>query len=223
MEKAIIKKEWIKTWRLLALCVVISLAMAIYALLRMNRLIELKGAEHLWLIMLLKDNSFVDVVKWTPVICGLIMGLGQMLPEMTQKRLKLTLHLPYPQQQMMVLMLMYGIIALLAIDLLQALVIGVYVYTILPTALVGSILTTMLPWFFAGLVAYLFTAAICIEGRRIRRCLLALVGIAFVMVFYEQTAMSAYRGIILISILFICLLLIVPLGSVVRFKEGLQD
>ena len=36
----------------------------------MNRLIELKGVEHLWLIMLLKDNNTsIDMIKYVASAC----------------------------------------------------------------------------------------------------------------------------------------------------------
>lgn len=61
MEKAIFMKEWLKTRMVFFICLLAGLAVAAYAVIMMNRLIELKGIEHLWLIMLLKDNSsYID-------------------------------------------------------------------------------------------------------------------------------------------------------------------
>lgn len=111
----------------------------------MNRLIELKGIEHLWLIMLLKDNSFVDVIKYTPLAIGIAVGVAQMMPEMSQKRLKLTLHLPYPQIRLVGLMLATGLLELLAIFAAQALMIAVYDSGILPPELVERVVLTTLP------------------------------------------------------------------------------
>ena len=61
-----------------------------------------------------------------------------MAPEMAQKRLKLTLHLPYPSARRLVgLMLPTGLAELLTIYFVQALIIMVYDFRILPSELVG--------------------------------------------------------------------------------------
>lgn len=59
MEKALIFKEWIKTRMVFFISLGLAVSIALYAVVMMNRLIELKGIDHLWLIMLLKDNTFL--------------------------------------------------------------------------------------------------------------------------------------------------------------------
>ena len=81
MEKAIIVKEWLKTRLAAAASMVLCLAMAAYAILKINRLVALKGADHLWMIMLLKDNTFIDAIQYTTVISAIIVGIAQMAPE----------------------------------------------------------------------------------------------------------------------------------------------
>ncbi|MDE5651166.1 MAG: hypothetical protein K2I35_09245, partial [Duncaniella sp.] len=127
MEKALLMKEWLKTRKVFLVSIILAVAVTGYAVLMMNRLIELKGVEHLWLIMLLKDNSFVDIIKYIPLVIGIAIAVAQMVPEMTQKRLKLTLHLPYPQRRLVSLMLLTGMTELLIIYIIQ---IGILLYLI---------------------------------------------------------------------------------------------
>ena len=94
MEKALLYKEWLKTRRVFWVALAVAMALSIYAVIMINRLVSLKGVEHLWLIMLLKDNTFIDIIKYSPAAVGIAIGLSQMVPEMIGKRLKLTLHLP---------------------------------------------------------------------------------------------------------------------------------
>lgn len=223
MEKAIIFKEWIKTRMVFAISLVLAVSVALYAVLMMNRLIELKGAEHLWLIMLLKDNTFVDIIKYVPLVIGLAVGVAQMAPEMSQKRLKLTLHLPYPQGRLIALMLLSGLCELLAIYFLQAAIIATYDFSILPVELVERVMLTMLPWYFAGFTAYLFVTAICLEGTWRRRIVLSLLAIAVLMMYFLQTALEAYNGMMFIIIIATLLLTVLSFGSIIRFKEGRQD
>lgn len=223
MEKAIIFKEWIKTRMVFAISLVLAVSVALYAVLMMNRLIELKGAEHLWLIMLLKDNTFVDIIKYVPLVIGLAVGVAQMAPEMSQKRLKLTLHLPYPQGRLIALMLLSGLCELLAIYFLPAAIIATYDFSILPVELVERVMLTMLPWYFAGFTAYLFVTAICLEGTWRRRIVLSLLAIAVLMMYFLQTALEAYNGMMFIIIIATFLLTVLSFGSIIRFKEGRQD
>lgn len=223
MEKALIFKEWVKTRMVFFISLALAVCVALYAVLMMKRLIELKGVDHLWLIMLLKDNSFIDIIKYVPLVIGLALGVAQMAPEMAQKRLKLTLHLPYPQGKLVGLMLLTGLVELLVIFVIQALIIGIYDASVLPSELVWRVMLTTLPWYFAGLTAYLFVTSICLEGTWARRVILALLGIAVLMIFFLQPALEAYNGMMLIILITTLLLTILSFGSIARFKEGRQD
>ncbi|MDE5989548.1 MAG: hypothetical protein K2H17_09130 [Duncaniella sp.] len=201
----------------------LAVCIAFYTVAMMNRLIELKGVEHLWLIMLLKDNTFIDMIKYVPLLVGLAIGVAQMAPEMTQKRLKLTLHLPYPQRRLVGLMLLAGLAELLVVYLLQAMIIMVYDFRILPVELVGRVMLTTLPWYFAGFTAYLFVTAVCLEGTWRRRIILSLLGIAVLMMYFLQPALEAYNGMVLLIVITVVLLAVLSFGSIIRFKEGRQD
>lgn len=223
MERAIIFKEWVKTRMVFFISLGLAVCIAFYTVAMMNRLIELKGVEHLWLIMLLKDNTFIDMIKYVPLLVGLAIGVAQMAPEMTQKRLKLTLHLPYPQRRLVGLMLLAGLAELLVVYLLQAMIIMAYDFRILPVELVGRVMLTTLPWYFAGFTAYLFVTAVCLEGTWRRRIILSLLGIAVLMMYFLQPALEAYNGMVLLIVITVVLLAVLSFGSIIRFKEGRQD
>ena len=223
MEKAIIYKEWLKTRLTFIVALAIAIALAVYAVIMMNRLIQLKGVDHLWLIMLLKDNTFIDIIKYLPIAAGVAVGAAQMMPEMAQSRLKLTLHLPYPMHRLVGIMILTGMLELLVIFGLQLGIIAVYDLTILHPQLVGRVVLTTLPWYFAGFTAYLFTTAVCLEGTNRRRIILALIGVAVLIIYFLQPAMEAYNGMIIIMILAMAAFAVLPFGSVTRFKEGRRD
>lgn len=223
MEKALIFKEWIKTRLVFFISLALALATAGYAMLMVKRLIELKGVEHLWLIMLLKDNTFIDIIKYVPATIGLAIGIAQMAPEMSQKRLKLTLHLPCPQGRLLGLMLGTGISELLVIFILQVLLISVCYAVLMPSEMVWRVMLTALPWYLAGFAAYLFATAVCLEGTRRRRIVIGLLGIAMLMICFLQPTPEAYNGMIPLMIVTVLLLSLLSFGSVIRFKEGRQD
>ena len=115
MIKAIFYKEWIKMrW----FCLVTALFLAgftAYALLRVQRVITFKGAAHIWQVMLEKEVVLIDLLQYLPVLLGILTALVQFVPEMAQKRLKLTLHLPFPQRRMILRMTGTGLAALVVL------------------------------------------------------------------------------------------------------------
>ena len=161
MIKAIFYKEWIKMrW----FCLVAALFLAgftAYALLRVQRVITFKGAAHIWEVMLEKEVVFIDILQYLPVLLGVLLALVQFIPEMTHKRLKLTLHLPFPQRKMILLMMGVGLAALAVLSAVQAFVLWCYFHTLLAPELVSRILLTSLPWYLAGLALYPLAAWVC--------------------------------------------------------------
>ena len=224
MYSSIIFKEWLKTRRVFFIALAVSLLVAVYVILRTNSLINEHGIVSLWLSMLLKDVSYVDTLTYIPLAVGLALGIAQMVPEVAQKRLKLTLHLPFPQLRLVAMMLATGLLELLVIYLLQAGVILIYDATIFHSELVGRVFLTMLPWYLAGFIGYLFVTSVCLEGTWYMRILLGLVGVAVLLVMFLQPAtMAAYNYMIVTIVVFIALITIFSFGSIARFKEGHQD
>lgn len=223
MIKAILYKEWIKTRRVFLLLLVLGIILAVYAVLGVRRIEATKGVEHVWMIMLLKDQTFMDVLKYFPLLAGIVAGIAQMVPEMSHKRLKLTLHLPFPQARMFAIMLGMGLAQLLLIFVIQTGVTIGYYSTILPSELMSRVLLTMLPWMLCGLNAYLFVAAVCIEGERKMRVILGLIGIATLALYFKQTVPEAYNGFLPMLTIGTLLCISLVYYSLIRFKEGRQD
>lgn len=223
MTKAILTKELLKTRRAFWCCVVLTAFFTCYAILGINRVIATHGVEHVWLIMLMKDQTFIDAVKYVPLLCGLLIGLSQMMPEMQQNRLKLTLHLPCPSLRLLMTMLAAGAGLLTAVFLLQFAAIWIFYIRVISPEMTEHVLTTSIPWFLAGYTAYFFCAAFCLEGTWKRRILLALIGAGTVTVYFLQPMPGAYDGILVAALIFTLLLSLLSYNSVNRFKQGLID
>lgn len=224
MIKAIFYKEWIKMrW----FCLVAALFLAgftAYALLRVQRVITFKGAAHIWEVMLEKEVVFIDILQYLPVLLGVLLALVQFIPEMTHKRLKLTLHLPFPQRKMILLMMGVGLAALAVLSAVQAFVLWCYFHTLLAPELVSRILLTSLPWYLAGLALYPLAAWVCLEPTWRRRVADILVAVGVCRLFFLSETPQAYDGMLpwLLALLLLCVLFF-PLLSVYRFKQGCQD
>ena len=121
MTKAIFLKEWLKTRRVFWVSLLVAVLFAVYAIMCIRRVSTSHGVEHVWLIMLMKDQTFIDAIKYVPALIGIALGVAQMAPEMQQKRLKLTLHLPYPQNRLIATMIGTGLGQLTLLVAAQAL------------------------------------------------------------------------------------------------------
>lgn len=223
MIKAIFYKEWIKMrW----FCLVAALFLAgftAYALLRVQRVITFKGAAHIWEVMLEKEVVFVDILQYLPVLLGVLLALVQFIPEMTHKRLKLTLHLPFPQRKMILLMMGVGLAALAVLSAVQAFVLWCYFHTLLAPELVSRILLTSLPWYLAGLALYPLAAWVCLEPTWRRRVADILVAVGVCRLFFLSDTPQAYDGMLPWLLALLLCVLFFPLLSVYRFKQGCQD
>lgn len=223
MIKAIFYKEWIKMrW----FCLVAALFLAgftAYALLRVQRVITFKGAAHIWEVMLEKEVVFIDILQYLPVLLGVLLALVQFIPEMTHKRLKLTLHLPFPQRKMILLMMSVGLAALAVLSAVQAFVLWCYFHTLLAPELVSRILLTSLPWYLAGLALYPLAAWVCLEPTWRRRIADILVAVGVCRLFFLSETPQAYDGMLPWLLALLLCVLFFPLLSVYRFKQGCQD
>lgn len=223
MKKAIFYKEWIKTRRYFPAALIVSLAFILYALLRLQRVINFKGVAHLWEILLSRDVVFIEILTYLPMITGLLLAIVQFVPEMQQKRLKLTLHLPYSQTRMLLWMLCAGLSGLFIVDLLNYAILYAYLQSILAPELIQRILLTTLPWYICGITTYLLTAWICLEPTWKRRIINAFISCSIIRIFYLSDVPQAYDRFIWILLLFTAATLLLPQLSVTRFKAGKQD
>ena len=220
---AIFFKEWIKTrWYLLLACIV-TLGFAGYSMLRINRVVELKGAAHVWEVMLSRDAVFVNLLEYAPLLVGILLALVQFIPEMYHKCLKLTLHLPYPQLKMINLMLLYGLLTLVICFATNYILMFVYLQGILAPELYSRILLTALPWYIAGLCASLLIAWVCLEPTWTRRVLNLVISVLLLRVFFLSSDPEAYNGFLPWLTIYSLLTISFSWLSVLRFKAGKQD
>lgn len=220
---AIFYKEWIKTRWYLLLAFFVTMGFAGYCMLRVNRVVELKGAAHLWEVMLMRDVVFVDLLQYIPLLAGILLALVQFIPEMYHKCLKLTLHLPYPQLRMINLMLFYGLLALTACFAANFLLMFVYLQGVLAPELYTRILLTAATWYVAGLCAYSLTAWVCLEPTWKRRVFNLAVTLLLLRIFFLSSEPEAYNGFLTWLVVYSLLCVSLSWISVLRFKAGRQD
>ena len=223
MWKAIVYKEWIKTRRYLFAALPLTAGFAGYGLLRLYRAVELMGAGHIWEVMVTRNAVFIDPIRFVPLLAGLLLAVVQFVPEMQRKCLKLTLHLPVPALATLGAMLVFGLAALSVLFGIGVAIVGLGPLPVIARELAGNILCTALPWFLAGMAAYLLGAWVILEPTWRLRAVNILMSLLVLRLFFLGEVPHAYDGFLpLLALLTACTASLSWI-SVVRFMAGRQD
>lgn len=220
MLRSIFFKEWLKTRITVIAIAVFSLGLCAYLLLTTHQLLQSHGTMPVWDTLLSRDTLLLEWLEFVPFMAGILLGCTQMLPEMLQKRIKLTLHLPIANWKAIGAMELYGIIIMVGMAVLNlGLCYGVMAVW-LPREMLRHIFLTVAVWYLAGVQAYLFTTWIVLEPTwKMRIAKLLFAGVCLRM-FFISTMPETYNAFLPILGAFTLLFCGLPLLSIARFKEG---
>jgi len=215
-------KEWIKTRKVLLLSIAAFAVFIIYIFINVEQMFRIGGATQVWTDTILKDISILSKIQWLPLLFGILLSLSQFVPEMTNKRLKLTLHLPMPENKIMFIMQSYGLLCLLTLYVFVyvAIIFGMNIYY--PSEIILSTIKSSLPWFLSGFAGYLFVTWICIEPvwrQRIFNSLISVYVLTFFMITARPGAFIPFIPYLIVAILAIYSF---SFYSMYRFKDGAQ-
>ena len=223
MVKALFYKEWIKTRTIVFLAVALIAGFVAYTFINTAQMFRVSGAVNVWNNVITKDMSLLSgAMQWLPVLAGLMLALAQFVPEMTDKRLKLTLHLPLREGTTVSIMLAYGLLVLLAVFALTYGVLTAGFSAYYPCEMIAGMIWRSLPWFIAGLCAYLLAAWVCFEPVWRQRIFNALIGVCLCSFFFIAAPSRAYIPMLPWMIAFTVVCFAFPFYSASRFKDGAQ-
>lgn len=192
-------------------------------MLRVSRACALQGVEHIWIVMLQRDVIFVDMLKYVPLFIGLALALVQFEPEMQRKSFKLTLHLPIRASKAVSAMLLYGVSVLVVIFIPAILLMWGYLQSVMATELWQHIIFTTLPWYLAGIAAYLLTAWVALEPTWKRRIVDAVIALLMIRIYFLTPTPEAYNGFIPHLVVLTASFALLSMLSLTRFRDGRQD
>lgn len=223
MLQALFYKEWIKTKRVVFLIGVILIGLICYTFINTGQLFRVSGAVQAWNGVILKDMPIVPgIIQWIPLLVALLLGFSQFVPEITDKRLKLTLHLPVSEARTISTLLLYGILVLSIAFLItySSLLIGLSAYY--PREVIQAMVWQTAPWFLGGLLGYLLSAWVCIEPVWRQRIFNLAIGLCLLSTFYIDAKSGAYAPLIIYLAIAVIISFSFPFYSTARFKDGAQ-
>lgn len=221
MVRSLFFKEWLKTRMAVVLAGVATMGLCAYLLITIGRVMESHGMMAVWDTLLNRDTLLIEPLRFVPIVVGVLLGVAQILPEMTQKRIKLTLHLPIENWKSIGIMVLYGAVVMAGLAVLNLGVCFGMMSVWLPAEILKHIFLTAVVWYLAGLLAYFFTVWVVLEPTWKLRIPEMLFAAACLRGFYMSTMPEAYNAFLPIMAVFTVLCSALPLLSIDRFKKGL--
>lgn len=220
--KALSYKEWMKTRKFILVAFVLLAAVAVYSYIDITYAIRIEEAVNIWYGFIFQGVSVSNLMMYLIPLSGISMAIVQFVPEMTNKRFKLTLHLPASETRLVSAMLLYGHGVLFALYFVCIVFMSVIIGLVMPSEVVQMMVSQFLPWITAGLAGYGFTVWICVEPswkQRIFNMLISvgLLSVLFVSVYPETYSYFAWGMTLVLVSSFVF-----PFYSCVRFKQGIQ-
>jgi hypothetical protein len=213
-------KEWIKSRWVLLVTLLVFAGIIAYTFITMSTELRVLGADVVWESIIQKGITHFDYLKYLCLLAGVMLAVVQYAPEMTNKRLKLTLHLPLPEYRIVLSMLLFGMVSLAVLFLLVYGAVSIGVNSYYPVEIAQWNLAALLPWLWGGLAAYLLTAWISIEPVWRQRLFDTVIALCLLKLFYFDELPGAYApllpwlaGLCAAGITF-------TFYSIIRFKEG---
>lgn len=222
MIKALLYKEWIKTrWFLLAIAIA-GLLLHIYMFMRVGRSIRLVGAEHIWDVIITRNQFLFSELKYLPLLSGALLGLSQFIPEITNRRIKLTFHLPLPEKTITTWMVGFGFILLTGLFLVQFTGLFTGMHLLFAPEIVNNGALTVLPWYVAGLWAYLACVFVAVEPTWRMRIPNLLISTGLIRILFLSDFPAAYVPMPVLMLAGTILFVLFLWLSVFRLKVGRQ-
>ena len=97
-----------KTRKLVGGWILLLAAVSVYAYIDLTYTIRMNEAVNVWFGILFQGTSVSALLMYLLPLAGISLAIVQFVPEMTQKRFKLTLHLPASETRLVSSMLLFG-------------------------------------------------------------------------------------------------------------------
>lgn len=181
------------------LSLVLGIGVILYAFIDLNSSIINAGGGSAYVYEWLTrgGRAHYDIFRDIPFLIALLLGVSQFMPEVLQKRIKLTLHLPAHELFLLYTMVLYGFLLMLAMMLVFMAVFFALDACFLTAEMHRMALDAFLPWILGGFTTYFFVAMIAMEPSWKYRFLYAVIVYELVGIFLLGGNMSEMYPLLL--------------------------
>jgi len=175
MWRSILLKEHLKLrWAFYA-ALAVSAGFCVQSFLDIRQRLGTEHAEMVWYQAIHLQTVFQHQMRHLPLLTGLALAAVQFVPELLGRRMRIALHLPVNREKMLAWCLLVGLGHVLVVFGLAAGLTHLTTTAYFPAEVARSTFLTMTPWYAAGLLGYLGTAAVLLETAWPRRLFLAFI------------------------------------------------
>ncbi len=220
MWKSIIYKEWIKVrWYLIMLTLLGILVLGIIFLgVQHDKIFS--NANNYWYAILFNGLQYYSILKFIPLLMGIVFAFAQYYPEIVNKRIKLTFHLPLDEDKVILIMMLFGMVSLIiSYGIMVFLFWGAGSF-FFAREIVNAAMITITPWFLAGFGAYFLIATIILEPIWLYRILYTVITVLFIPLYLTDSVSGGYSPINLSLTVFTLVISVSLLFSAYRFRKG---
>ncbi|MCB1754122.1 MAG: hypothetical protein KDJ38_01285 [Gammaproteobacteria bacterium] len=191
-------KEWLKIRWIWSATLLLNLAVLAYLFIDMRHQFRLEHSEMIWYWSFELRRLLYSVVKYLPLLSGILLAAAQFIPEMLGGRFRLSLHLPVRSDWLIWSWVGFGALAGAVLALLNLAGLYLIMANWFPHEAARSAVLTALPWLLAGWVAYFGTALVLLEPVALRRLLYLLISVGYVGLLYQETGYQEYDRVMLV-------------------------
>lgn len=222
MFKSLIYKEWIKTRWFIAGFLLLGIIAIAMLYLKTQHDFKFSEAKNIWNGILFKNYSYFSSLKFLPLLCGAILGISQYVPEIIDKRIKLTYHLPMNENKILLQMMGYGTLVLMVCFSVLITLFWTISAFYFPKEIISDAMVTITPWFLSGFAAYFLIGFIVLEPVWRYRLYYTIVSAFFITLFLYSGMNGAYISMNLTLTICTIASSIALLFSGYRFRKGEQ-
>ena len=219
MTASTLYKEWMKMRLYWGIAFACNILVFIYIYIETRHMFVLEHAEMVWYQVIHIHTLFYEQIKYLPLATGIVLGAAQFIPEILNRRLRLSLHLPVRLHVLVLSYLLIGLVAVGVICLVDILLLYLIAGIFFPVEVVVRTMLTILPWLLAGMVSFLGTSLVVLEPEWPRKIFCFAVSCGFVWLFFQSNIPGSYTPVIgkltLTSLFFIPAIAL----SVFRFRN----
>ncbi|TWI74193.1 hypothetical protein LZ24_01133 [Desulfobotulus alkaliphilus] len=220
MWQSLFMKEWLKLRWYFTAAFLVHLGAALKILLDIRQIILMEHGEMVWYQAIHLHTLFYGPLRYLPLITGLVLAAAQFMPEVSGRRMRISLHLPMDQNRMLFLCLLAGLFHLGVLAVLDLLLTAAILLWYFPHELALASLPTLLPWINAGFIAYLGAVHLLLEPSWPRRVFYALVFTALSSLHFAGSGYGWLTPALPFFLLLSPLALLGVLDTGRRFRQG---
>ena len=218
---SLLYKEWLKLRLWWTILLVAATILATYLHIRLRLAFEFNEASLIWSSWIYKAYLFYNAYQYAPLAAGAILAALQFLPEIQAHRIRLVFHLPIDETRAITRHLVIGALLLTLLQIPALLIIIATGIQYFPAEWHANFWLTAAPWFLAGYIAYLCTAALLLETNWRHRVLHLLAAAGLINIFLQETFYETYAPLIPLLLLTTILLAALPHISAHRYRRSL--